>query len=360
MKVGILTFHCAHNYGAVLQCYSLQETLKELGHDVEVIDYRPKYITDCYRPIPRYRLCFRKPLLLIKHILYEVLYVIPRWSSFELFIKRYLCISKTLKINCDYIVIGSDQLWNRSITGGEFDPTYFGSGIIPDKTNVIFYGVSKGASAIKPEEKIKIAEALKGHHSISVREKPLADNLRVLLGKEDIFTALDPVLLHDKNFWGKFAKKPKISEKYILIYEVQNSTRTEEIAKELSKRSGAEIIRIAANVYHESNNFGAKIVVSPQEFVGWFMSADYVLTTSFHGTVFSLLFNKKFSVIEINGSGSERSKVLLEGYGRAHNFLRLSDKFEYDTQYCDSKNVNDIFCKSRQESLDFLKKSLSQ
>ena len=130
MKIGILTFHCAHNYGAVLQCYALQEMLKGMGHTVEIIDYRPDYLRMPFDVINLHRIQSRNLLRLVKSIILETLSLsqrIIRHRKFDSFIKYYLNLSRSVGISSDYdvYVMGSDQIWNPKITNG-FDGVYFG------------------------------------------------------------------------------------------------------------------------------------------------------------------------------------------------------------------------------------------
>ena len=132
MKIGILTFHCAHNYGAVLQCYAMQEFLRCKGHDVEVINYRPKYLLEPYKTFKVKRFLSKKPIRLSKGVIIEFILFptrLKRFNGFEKFIKNRLSLSE--KATCssispkyDVYIAGSDQIWNPKITHG-FDSVFF-------------------------------------------------------------------------------------------------------------------------------------------------------------------------------------------------------------------------------------------
>ena len=132
MKIGILTFHCAHNYGAVLQCYATQEFLRSKGYDVEIINYRPEYLLRPYKLFDKTRFKANNPIQFIKKIIIELMIFkmrYKRWKGFEKFINNRLSVGcvvtkNTLPSDCNAYIIGSDQVWNPRITRG-FDSIYF-------------------------------------------------------------------------------------------------------------------------------------------------------------------------------------------------------------------------------------------
>ena len=100
MKIGILTFHCAHNYGAVLQCYALQEYITSLGHKVEIIDYQPKYLLKPYSIYKFNKIICKNPIQFIKNIIWEIIqfyYRRKRHSNFDSFIKNRLNLSQKIR-----------------------------------------------------------------------------------------------------------------------------------------------------------------------------------------------------------------------------------------------------------------------
>lgn len=178
MKIGILTFHAAHNYGAVLQCYALQEYLKSKGNEVFVIDYRSKYLLDCYK--------WFNCKLFIKSIVKftfikewkKMLDKRKRSNKFETFIQNRLNIINVsiLKTNFfDYIVIGSDQVWNTKLTNG-YDKYYWGQFCHPVQTKIISYSASLELIWPKDEDD-NVKKMLSNFERISVREKDLAIKL---------------------------------------------------------------------------------------------------------------------------------------------------------------------------------------
>ena len=173
MKIGILTFHRVHNYGAVLQAYGLQEYLKSQGHEVYVIDYYPKYL-DCYNVHFDYTFFWKNPVLfLYKYLKYIFLYnhLSKRYQSFVSFVKNKLTLfpfsGKSKFSGFDYIVLGSDQIWNINLTGGIFDDVFWG---IVFNNKVFSYAASLCRFSIKNEDEIYLRKALQHLNKISVRE----------------------------------------------------------------------------------------------------------------------------------------------------------------------------------------------
>ena len=205
MKIGIFTFHRAHNYGAVLQCYALQEVLKGMGHEVEVIDYRQPAIDRAFNSW-RPRWFITKFVKIWKmydylHLLYEEG---KRRHKFGGFLKNYLnvqhsCTSINIPNNYDYYLIGSDQLFNLEITNG-LDPVYSGKSIISNGPKLIGYAISSNQESIRKLGQNNWNTIFNNFTSISFREKALADLLFKLYGKE-VDVCFDPTLLTDINIW---------------------------------------------------------------------------------------------------------------------------------------------------------------
>ena len=331
MRIGILTFHCAHNYGAVLQCYALQEFLKHRGHDVCVIDYRPKAITSVYKLLTRKRI-IRKNVFRVVKDLSLLFWRTKRYDKFENFINNKLQlapVNTVLKNSYDIIIIGSDQVWNYNITNG-FDKYYWGNFPHPENTRIVSYAASMQDNW--PDElSPTIKKNLENFDYISVRESSLVRSLSKLTEGRRIYQVVDPTLLIDKEKWKSIAKKPKISRPYLLLFQVEGrNKKTEKIADELSKKNNLPIIRLTTSVdWHTSSKVRN---TSPAEFVGLFMHASFVVCSSFHGTVFSLIFNRPFVSVRMGVGKDNRVGNLLQTFGLEHHFVDSIDMYA-DYQY---------------------------
>lgn len=198
MKIGILTFHYALNFGAVLQAYGLQETLKSMGHDVYVIDYRPDYLINRYKLFnykwhTNFSVC--KNLLFIIRNLIVMPQRLIRKQRFESFQKRFINLypPKFETNDFDAYVIGSDQVWNPYITG--FDKVYLGLGVAAKSKKIVSYAVSVGSVRHLEHVPIEFFSQLGSFTAISVREQSLADYINKRLHQTPIAVTIDPVLL---------------------------------------------------------------------------------------------------------------------------------------------------------------------
>lgn len=329
MRIGILTFHCAYNYGAVLQCYALQKFLLEKGHDVRVIDYRPTTITGMYKLPGRFDL-FRKNFL---RAIAEV--VLLRWqkirnTKFEEFINSKLNLASTDTIISnpyDVIIVGSDQVWNYQLTNG-FDKYYWGQFVHPGSTKIISYAASMHDSW-PSEISLRIKQNLESFDEISVREVTLAKKLRDLMPERSIYQVVDPTLLLGKDAWKKIAISPK-KKSYLLLFQVERrNPRTEKIAIEIAKRRHLKIVNFLTRVDRKTSKIA--MTVSPEEFVGWFECADFVVCSSFHGTVFSIIFNRPFVSVRMGDGKDNRVASLLSSLGLDKHYVdELDSRVDYN------------------------------
>lgn len=364
MKIGILTFHCAHNYGAVLQCYALQETLKQMGHKVEVIDYRPQYLLKPYAILNKERFISTNPFKILKRIIREFLLLVvrlKRYKVFEDFIQNKLILScRVTKNNIpsyyDVYIMGSDQIWNPYITDG-FDPVYFGLfNFQKGNKKYISYAASMETKILDDHAKNTYKRILNNFDSVSVRETQLASLLQPLTDLK-INVVTDPTLLADITIWKKLARKPDLNKKYVLVYQVRTSNETLRIANGIAKQINAVVVEVTAwhKTNFKKNNLQCE---SPESFIGLIKYASCIITTSFHGTAFSIIFNKPFYCIKLDDGSDTRSISLLNSVALIDRMIDKKEKvpvfskINYDI-------VNDKISKLRNESLDFLRSSLN-
>ena len=358
MKIGILTFHCAHNYGAVLQCYALQEVLKRMGHTVEVMDYRPAFLKTAYDIVSFRRIYSRNPLKILKSLVSEFLCLperIRRYKGFDRFIKNRLRLSSPdIPSDCDVYIMGSDQVWNPKITKG-FDPVYFGNfQFAKANKKYVAYAASMEACALAPEAIDFYRKSLCNFDSISVREKQLAGLLQPL-SEKPIETVLDPTLLAEAEIWHKIAKRPKFNGKYVLVYQVGRNGNTLKIASSIAQEIGAVVIEITAEIFASFNRRKLQCE-SPEEFLGWIKHASFVVTTSFHGTAFSIIFNRPFYCIELKKNGNTRCRSLLSSIGLENRLISVLDMPRFSG--LDYSYANSCISKLQAQSQSFLTKAI--
>lgn len=373
MKIGILTFHCACNYGAVLQTYGLQEYLKSCGHDVEIIDYRPSYLTAggyWAFPLPQLKKAslFRKILRIGNWIRLLPLRIaslsarIKFQKGFTDFINRSLFLTRESYVegdciaveNFDALVFGSDQIWSPIHTNGG-DLVFWGD--LPNSNGKlkIAYAASAGASSEQLGENPIFVAALKNFDAISVRESNLAASLQPKTELK-IETVLDPTLLVDKSIWEKLAVPPKMQKKYVLVYQVSYNPQADRIAREIAKQLECDIVSVWAGFTPRRK--GMHKSVSPTQFVGWVRNATFVISTSFHGTAFSLIFEKPFYYVGNGNAAENRPRQILGSLGLSNRYIVGTHGSSVSTEidWCD---VRERLLRLRGHSHAFLNHSLS-
>lgn len=300
MKIGILTFHRALNYGAVLQAYALCNFLNENGFDAEIIDYRNKALEVIYhsskidlKNMQQYQGYSIKNKI---RRFFEVIYFKKLCLKFDSFLEKSLSniITKSAWSKAidkyDWIVTGSDQVFNCTLTDN--DMNYYLSGVPSGKR--ASFAASVGAfNVVNNENCIK---ELNLFSYLSAREYETAQ-LFESITKQKCYCHMDPVFLLNKKQWTTIEKKPLIKKPYILIFSMNKS-------ENLVKKALAYAKKDKKDVYFLSTALKRKIKMgvhqiwnaSPCEFLGWIHHADYIFTDSFHGTAFSILFEKRFFV----------------------------------------------------------------
>lgn len=315
MKVGILTFHCAHNYGAVLQCYALQEYLRSLGHSVCVIDYRPKYLTEYYKKHKlKHWIPSKNIKILVKSVIKECIrfpFRNKRYNAFQKFINNKLQLFPLSESGdfsrFDAVILGSDQIWNAKITGRAFDPLFFGEGV---KCKKIVYAASNKNISLSSEEKEFYTKALKRLDYIGVRETTLQGLLQPLTNKRVVLN-LDPTLLAGDKLFKNLDISDGIKKKYVFIYEITPHKIVYDIAKQYAKTHQYKVIELGATL-QPTRLFERDQTASPEEWVRYIKHAEFVFTTSFHGVAFSILLKKQFCYIRQNNPSDYRIESLLK------------------------------------------------
>lgn len=320
-RIGIMTFHSANNYGAVLQAYALSNYLKRKGMCVEIIDYRPYAIEKVYKP----SFCFYKTNL-IKGILLFCLRsfsIIKRNIKFEQFRKNNLSLSSvkydestisSMENNFDVVIVGSDQVWNLPLTN--FDKHYFLDFLDP-KTRKASYAASIGKAVLTPDEADFFYKACCTFDYISVREKSGYLLLSQLGLQQKISINVDPVFLLSSNDWNNIIPKMNACHKdYILYFLIgSNDSTIRPFAKKLSHETGLPILFLSnEDKFYKNIEFRHLNSISPDEYLMWIKNATYVVTNSFHATAFSIIFHTPFYSDVQNGLNT-RIQNLLEATG---------------------------------------------
>ncbi|WP_297310781.1 polysaccharide pyruvyl transferase family protein [uncultured Oscillibacter sp.] len=297
MKAGLLTFYHLHHYGAILQAAATQRALETLGWECETIDYFVNQDTRIFRPAA-------SPSLAASDAYNALHYpaVRRRWQRFEDFSRSFLRLTdrryesreelRRAELPYDLLVSGSDQIWNPTIfPDRRFDPVFFGAF---SPLRKIAYAPSFGVARLPEGMEEELKGYLEGFSHLSVREVSGREIVREASGREAA-VVLDPTLLLTAAEWSALAADPALREKeYILCYGISRSGALEPYIRRLAEETELPVVQLCGT--RRKLHPKARMIsdAGPAEFLGLFQRAAYVCTNSFHGTVFSVLFQRPF------------------------------------------------------------------
>lgn len=299
MEIGILTFHSAHNYGAMLQAFALQQYIKNcLSMNVKIIDFRTLDSINSYSIFkkPKQLRGYARETLKILHYLD----LKKKHSSFERFLADYICLTQRYSTYkelyeqppiLDFYITGSDQVFNPN--GKEINAYYLNFG--KTSTKKIAYAPSFGHKNIPSDKNALIKDLLNKFDHLSARETSGCSIIKELIGKE-VPNVVDPVFLLTREQYHSISKPFKLRcKKYILVYALIGFKKQVSIALRIKEITGLPIVLIKSEVIFPIKGI-SKIVraAGPREFLWLFENASYIVTDSFHGTAFSLVFRKNF------------------------------------------------------------------
>ncbi len=357
MRANVINFHHVLNYGAVFQGYALCEFLNRNGHEAQLIDYRPFYfLSRTYRPAKGILKSYRKYKMNRNFLDF-------RKKHFKLTKEMFLSakkLAKYYKTSNEAFICGSDQVWNANITNGIIDPGYF-LDFVPKGARKIAYAASIGHTKFNREDKVEIAEKLNSYSSISVREDfARQEVLEITDTNVDPFLVLDPtLLLEDYTKVLDYTLVPK--EDYLVIYTTENSNNFREYIKQVHDYLGIQVI----NLGHYDTGIDSVDYsnIHPCQWLGLFAKANYVCTNSFHGTAFSILFDRNFTVLgrQTMKDLNRRQLTLMGGLGIENRFLHDVNHFDIEKHFqdIDFNNVKRKLEEQRKTSAKFLLDALS-
>lgn len=261
----------------------------------------------------------------------------------------YNC-SEINNLHYDAIICGSDQIWNETLTGGLFS-LYFGEGIICSRK--ISYAASNGHNKVLDKIWNDFYRNIKAMDAISIREKGLSLFLKDR-GIENTLV-LDPIFFLNKEEWGKIAILPKDRD-YVLTYSFAETPHFFEKAVEIAKRLHKPLICFSFRKKKISHSAIQVYNKGPREFLGYFNNACYIVTNSFHGTAFSILYQKQFIVIPPM-KRRERIDNILDICGINNAVVEDNDSVKC-LPVVNYNKVNTILSMQKKQSLNFLLSNL--
>ena len=311
MRVAIMTFHRANNLGAVLQASALLKYIHDLIGNCEIIDYYPNndiptkykgimFILKCFKRIAIFHFTSKDRKKQIKFNEYRLKY-------YSLSDKQYLGDSGIANAHFDYDVIisGSDQILNTTLTGNS--KAYY-LGFFNGKK--ISYASSFGRKDVSKEEIELIRNELPEFTALSVREQSGADIIKREIGRAPQLV-LDPVFLLGKEEWSKRCNEElNLPNKYIFVYSMEVSPILENAVSTMKKELGLPVIVVRGGGKPGLIEGKEDSACGPEEFLRYIRDAELVITNSFHGTAFSLIFEKKFICVAHSTRNARLENIL--------------------------------------------------
>ncbi len=366
-KIATITFHASYNHGSNLQAYALQEFIYKITNndcEYKIINLRTPRQKEMYDVVWNKKGIKKR----IKSILYhkEKKDIITKNELFENFIREKLNLTeeynsleelKDTNFDFDYYISGSDQLWN--IKAYDFDWANYLEFV--KKGKKISYSASFGPKREiwSEEEKKRVIKNLLKYDTISVREEGSYQIIKELISSNPNIN-IDPTLLLNKDEWLKLINKEKlIKERYILLYDLKEQDETYKIAKNISKKLNIPIYIVKENLKCKYlYRFKNYLKCGPLEFLNLINNAELVLSSSFHGTVFSIIFNKPFYAI--NGNKDFRINNILKIMGLENRSLEIDNIKEKINDYknLDFSKSEEILDTERKRSEEYLKNAL--
>jgi hypothetical protein len=333
-KIGIITYHYVPNYGAAMQAWALQKHLTNLGHEVFLIDYRPSHLTTGgYFHFPCDRWTLRANLV----IAYQKVMGLKQWLKgdggkrmrFEQFHQEHLNLSdqsyrsnRQLRQNppqADVYICGSDQIWNASEQFG-IDSSYF-LDFVPEGIPRVSYAASFGRPKVHPRFESTTAGLIRSMDAISVREQSGVGIVQEMSARDAEWVP-DPTLLVNDGYPEAVFPADQTGD-YIFSYTLRSRELVADIERQMAGTTKLEVISpmtLAASGQGEPG---------PLEWLGYIKAAKYVITNSYHGTLFSIIFRKPFVFVGLSGAKAgfnERANSLLSHLGLEDRMMNSYDE----------------------------------
>lgn len=370
--IGIITYHHYYNYGTMLQALALQEKVEQLGYQAELIDFKQDNSLSRYEML-KLRIK-RMPVYIKERKKYRALAdsrekIKEKNELFEQFYKTYLHVGKKKYTTTqqlmenppvyDGYVVGSDQTWNPFVANS---PEAFFLPFVENKSKKGSYGPSLAVKSLSDEKEKEYRKKLSNFSFLSCREQDGAQLLSRITQKE-VKCVLDPTLLLSAKEWGKYCEFEIPKEPYILVYFLGEKSEHRRAVEKIQKLTNWKIISLPAAYLEMENNDYKKVWGGPKEFLSLIRGAALICTDSFHGTMFSINFQRNFfSFCKSSDSEelSENSRLYsaLNIFGLSNRIIHNMDNLTAEDISIDYKNVIPILEEQRRDSIEYLENML--
>lgn len=375
MKIGILTYHFSENYGALFQAYALRHWLREQGCEAEFINYHPEYVEQ--GGVINLDNLFSKQTIKILFLrlvsLKESLFGNQKQKKgFNQFRTHQLGINGPLlktksdieakDTDYDLLICGSDQIWKPSEHFG-VDPVYYLDLSLSSQPLKFSYAASFGKDQLDAEFCVEVGELIRKLNCISVRETTGLDIVRNLIQKE-AFLVPDPTFLLC-DYSSIMMKYPLEANKYVFCYALRSPEGIKSVANQVAAKLNASLYS-PHNPHRRWGEIGETVYPCPAQWLSLMNSAAYVITNSFHGTALSILLNKPFLVVGLQGSKdvfNTRVKNLLSQLDLMDRFVEDIEGFDIEAtlhKKIDWDGINQRVNKLRMDGQNYLNQQVLQ
>lgn len=363
-KIGIISYNIYGNftnYGSALQSYALNQTLKKCGMHPVLIDYCPDFHLDKNILNPLEKMwdqdeLSRKNCELTLPAIKENYYKFEDFftNRFDRTVTKYTSKNFNDTTNdVDSYIVGSDTVFCIEESNG-FDDGFFAN-YEPMRTNSIAYAASFGDTKISESEEVILCNRLQNFKAIGLRENRMVSTVADMTSVP-VQKTIDPTLLLKPEEYEGITEKRIIEDKYLLLYTRRYNPEMERYARELARRNDWKIVEISLRATNVEQGHIMRYDAGVEEFLSLVKNAEYVVTNSFHGLMFSVQFKKQFSIFS-RETGDSKIQEALELFGLEGNLLtEYCNEVPYVMDYDEVHNRIEV---ARKKSLDFLKLELA-
>ena len=378
-KIAILTQPLHDNYGGLLQAYALKETLKSLGYSPLIVNRREAGVTPFRRKLSKLKnTLLRRPVRPNQYLNDRQKAVISEKTTgfrakyipeLSTLVTSQRGMKRLLTQNIDAYVVGSDQCWrprySPCISNYFLDFAKESQGI-----KRVAYAASFGTAEweFNEAETLECRDLLKLFDAVSVREDDGVALVQNHLGRSDAIHVLDPTMLLSTSAYDRITTEQKVpdSSGNLKVYVLDRNAEKEEFIQQAASKLSLELFEVMPERRVQQEKVTDANVASfkypcPSQWLKGFQDAEFVITDSFHGTVFSILYNKPFIALGNERRGMSRFSSLLRTFGLEDRLvldLKADGATELLEQSVDWSQVNEILDRERKKAMNFLKDNL--
>jgi len=371
MRIGILTLTLHTNYGGILQAYALQTVLEKMGHEVKVLNNTSSFPHTNWKEVPKriVKKIFGQDVVIFKEnrsrreaqIINREVFNFRHQYLHEMIIES---IEDIAPDDFDCIVVGSDQVW-RPLYFKPHWRTEMKNGYLAFTKGWYIKRISYSASfgvdewEYSNQETLECAEAAHFFDAISVRESSGVELVKNHLNKDSI-QVLDPTLLLNRDDYRMLINNKRLNGRKdgILVYLLDPSREKMQLVHIISKEKCKRYFSINNSNVKQTAPIEERILPSVETWLNGFNDADFIITDSFHASIFSIVFKKPFVVITNEERGGSRFKFFSDNLGLSNNVLQSIKDYDSSKDYSIPDLVFDKLEKMRKTSLLFLNKNL--